>query len=204
MNIVRTLKQPFIWLIRFRHRCGYGVHSPFAFDLITNVFYEKTPYYAYVELREKEKTEKQDTATSIKVKQLLFRLTNRIQPQLIVDAGENTSAGCYLRAAKREVHYIFVTTSDGRTLKPGESPDLIYIHQPESPDFAEKTFYKYLPFVHEGSVCVIEGIHQSKAMKNLWKKLCMESSVGITFDLYDVGILFFDTKKIKQHYIVNF
>ena len=25
-RITLTLKRPFIWLSRFRHRCGYGVH----------------------------------------------------------------------------------------------------------------------------------------------------------------------------------
>ena len=31
-RITLTLKRPFIWLSRFRHRCGYGVHSPFCFQ----------------------------------------------------------------------------------------------------------------------------------------------------------------------------
>ena len=39
-RITLALKRPFIWLRRFRHRCGYGVHSPFAFNLITQVIYE--------------------------------------------------------------------------------------------------------------------------------------------------------------------
>lgn len=46
-RILLTLKRPFIWLYRFRHRCGYGVHSPFAFNLITHVIYESTAYYKY-------------------------------------------------------------------------------------------------------------------------------------------------------------
>ena len=29
------------WCSRFRHRCGYGVHSPSDFFLITSVVYEK-------------------------------------------------------------------------------------------------------------------------------------------------------------------
>ena len=49
-RILLTLKRPFIWLYRFRHRCGYGVHSPFAFNLITHVIYESTAYYKYEEL----------------------------------------------------------------------------------------------------------------------------------------------------------
>ena len=56
MNRISLLcKRPFIWLARFRHRCGYGVHSPFAFHLITGVIYEKTPYYKYAALQEEEK-----------------------------------------------------------------------------------------------------------------------------------------------------
>ena len=54
-RITLTLKRPFIWLSRFRHRCGYGVHSPFAFSLITQVIYESTPYYKYKDLAVEQK-----------------------------------------------------------------------------------------------------------------------------------------------------
>ncbi len=91
-RILLTLKRPFIWLYRFRHRCGYGVHSPFAFNLITHVIYESTAYYKYEELAkaqqqlelEKDKRWKYE---SKKVKRLLFRLVNYTQPETIVDAG---------------------------------------------------------------------------------------------------------------------
>ena len=90
MNIILALKRPFIWLSRVRHRCGYGVHSPFAFELITCLFYEKTPYYAYKELAQEEKKQKRNHGKgwrneSLKVKRLLFRLVNRIQPGTIID-----------------------------------------------------------------------------------------------------------------------
>ena len=54
-RITLALKRPFIWLRRFRHRCGYGVHSPFAFNLITQVIYENTPYYKYKDLAAEQK-----------------------------------------------------------------------------------------------------------------------------------------------------
>ena len=54
-RLLLALKRPFIWLRRFRHRRGYGVHSPFAFDFITDVVYERTAYYKYKDLREREK-----------------------------------------------------------------------------------------------------------------------------------------------------
>ena len=91
-RITLALKRPFIWLRRFRHRCGYGVHSPFAFNLITQVIYENTPYYKYKDLAaEQKKLAPQKDGRwkyeSKKVKRLLFRLVNYIQPDTIVDAG---------------------------------------------------------------------------------------------------------------------
>lgn len=35
------------WWQRLRHAKGFGIHSPFAFRLITEVLNEKTPYYCY-------------------------------------------------------------------------------------------------------------------------------------------------------------
>ena len=91
-RMLLALKRPFIWLYRFRHRCGYGVHSPFAFNLITHVIYETTPYYKYKELASEQKRlmpQKDRTwgYESLKVKRLLFRLVNYAQPVTIVDAG---------------------------------------------------------------------------------------------------------------------
>jgi hypothetical protein len=54
------------------------------------------------------------------------------------------------------------------------------------------------------SLFIIEGIGYSRAMRRLWRRLQTDSRTGITFDLFDVGILFFDLTKYKQHYIVNF
>ena len=41
------LSNPYIWLRRIRHRNGYGVHSPFAFNFIKQVLEEHDAYYAY-------------------------------------------------------------------------------------------------------------------------------------------------------------
>lgn len=101
MNGFFLLKRPFIWLGRFRHRCGYGVHSPFAFDLITNVIYERTPYYAYSSLEAEQKKMSANSGRkwkheSKKVNRLLFRLVNYIQPDTIVDAGTLSASFLYL------------------------------------------------------------------------------------------------------------
>ena len=68
------------WMRRFRHRRGYNIHSPFAFNLVTGVIYERGAYYAYDDLRNLRKTvpsklrERDD--------RLLLRLINASAPDV--------------------------------------------------------------------------------------------------------------------------
>ena len=82
--------------------------------------------------------------------------------------------------------------------------DFLYLHNAKNLAFTEEVFRICAARTTQKSVFVIGEIHVSKAMRELWKKMQSDEKVGITFDLYDVGILFFDKTKIKQHYIVNF
>lgn len=209
MYISLSWKRPFVWLLRFRHRCGYGVHSPFAFDFITNVVYEKTPYYAYKTLAEEEKKlpaarRRRGAGESLKVKRLLFRLVNRVQPAVIVDAGVPSAASLYLQAASRRADYAEAASLSELFLEQGVPVDFLYLHDFRHPEFVEEVFRVCLPRTTPRSVVVVEGIAYNGPMRRLWKRMREDERVGVTFDLYDVGILFFDRTKIKQHYVVNF
>lgn len=214
MNILRTLKRPFIWLARIRYRCGYGVHSPFAFELITCLIYEKTPYYAYVQLdAEQKKCSASHTNDfppkgwnheTTRVNQLLFRLVNRCQPHTIVDAGRLSASSLYLQAGKTDADYTFATNLSELFLEAGAPVDFLYLHQPKNPSFVEDIFRICASRSTSQSIFVIGDIHTSRTMKALWRRFQKNERVGVTFDLYDIGILFFDRTKIKQHYKVNF
>mgnify|MGYP000426660528 CR=1 FL=1 len=115
MNLLLCIKRPFIWLSRFRYRCGYGVHSPFAFSLITDVIYEKMPYYAYSSLKEEQKKMVREcgwTKGSQKVNRFLFRLVNRVQPDTIIEVGRPSSTTLYLQSAKPSASYLFASGFD--------------------------------------------------------------------------------------------
>ena len=84
------------------------------------------------------------------------------------------------------------------------SVDFMYLNDYRNPDLLEEVFRVCAHRTTPKSVFVVHGICYSKEMKALWKKLQADERVGITFDLYDVGLLFFDKTKIKQQYIVNF
>ena len=49
-SIAETCMHVFVWCCRVRHRRGYGVHSPYAYNLIKQVFFETETFYAYEEL----------------------------------------------------------------------------------------------------------------------------------------------------------
>lgn len=209
MNILRALQHPFVWLARIRYRCGYGVHSPFAFELITGLIYEKTPYYAYSRLAAEQKKRaphraKGWNAESKKVNRLLFRLVNRCQPRQVVDAGVLSASSLYLQSGKIDAEYVFASELSELFLEASQPVDFLYLHHYKQPTFIEDVFRICAARATSQSIFVVHGIHYSRPMKALWKRLQNDDRIGITFDLYDLGILFFDTSKIKQHYKVNF
>lgn len=210
MNRISILcKRPFVRLARFRHRCGYGVHSPFAFYLITGVIYETAPYYKYASLLEGEKRQATQHPRSwreepLRVKRLLFRLVNYARPETIVDAGPLSASGLYLKAGREGAVYTAAAELDELFLEAGVPVDFLYLHDWRRPDFVEEVFRLCVGRARGCSVFVIEGIRYTSAMRRLWDAMRQDERCGITFDLYDLGIIFFDRTKIKQHYLVNF
>jgi len=90
------------------HRKGYGIHSPFVFDLITNVVEQRLPFYAYKDIdlirlhlrlhnqsiiyKEKQYSIKkylQKQAITKKEGELLFRLSNHYKLHSIVSVGSS-------------------------------------------------------------------------------------------------------------------
>lgn len=197
------LKRSIIWLKRFRHRRGYGVHSPFAFDFITNVVYERTAYYAYGEIEQPTHSTQKVRAKrrcSKKVARLIFRIANRVQPQQILYLTSDAFVPHYLRAVSTAAKCIDLTPADA--MWPARI-DFLLIDASNVHD-VKRTFQRAADKMDEHSVCVVVGIYRSGEMKRAWKEMLNDTRVGITFDLYDAGVLFFDHSKLKQHYVVNF
>ena len=53
----------------------------------------------------------------------------------------------------------------------------------------------------ERSVIVVEALWRNRSA---WHRLASHERVSVAFDLYYCGILTFDSKKTKKHYIINF
>jgi hypothetical protein len=234
-------KRVLIWLLRFRHRKGYGVHSPFAFNLITGVFYEKAPYYDYEYLKglvsrasDKSPALWKRNLESTRIYELLFRLANDARPHSILEIGTSVGvSSIYLSCCRKKARLITLDeksevnslatslferycdkidyrTGDVLSLVPEALSDLgtldfLLLNPGYYPLITlQKLFELCASASNPSSVFVIQGIYSSPAMKKWWEELVADERLGITFDLYDIGIIYFDKKKIKQHYIVNF
>lgn len=196
----------FVWLSRIPRRRGFGVQSPFAFRMITDVIYQRTPYYAYDTLRRAEKQlasqkNKHWLYEPLRLKRLLFRLANEVKANTIVDVGTLAASSLYLKAARVHADYTSASSLDDLFLETGRPVDFLYLHDYHRPDMVEEAFWVCAPRATARSLFVVEGIGYSRPMKELWKQMQDDPRVGVTFDLYDVGLLFFDTSLHKQHYV---
>lgn len=85
MTNKKKLKDYFnLGMRKLKHRKGFGVHSPFAFSIITQVIEEKLPYYAYHRM---QTLYRKQAPIPFKVACLLFRLANRFKCRTIVELG---------------------------------------------------------------------------------------------------------------------
>lgn len=67
---------------RVKHRKGFGVHSPFAYGIITEVIEEKLPYYSYQRMH---RMYGKSSPMAEKQAQLLLRLANRFAARNILE-----------------------------------------------------------------------------------------------------------------------
>ena len=172
------LTNPLIWLYRFRHRCGYGVHSPYAFHFITEVIYETASYYAYKELDRNLSCKNRFRVR--KILHMLLRISNWRQPDVIVCLSAPPYVSGYLQAGCKKAE-IKDSIPEGQI-------DMCWLGEPNE---------GVLSHLHEHSVLLLDNLDEHRAWFNHLPSV-------VSFDLYDIGIAFFDTKYNKQRYIVNF
>lgn len=176
---------PLVWLRRFRKRRGYGVHSPFAFNFITDVVYERWPYYAY---RQLDLLHPQWVCRlrlrPVKLSRLLFRIANYAHPRRACILGGTPIAKASLQAAVPSAQWTDSLSSP--------SFDFIYLDAPNA---------DVLLYTHPDTVLVLDNLQTHLPF---WQQLLSDQRVAISFDLYDVGIVMFNKRLNRKDYIVNF
>lgn len=199
-----VIRRRWIWLKRFRHRRGYGVHSPFAFDFLTNVVYERGEYYAYRALREQYFSPAYWwNGHTVKCRKFLLRLANYVHPSVIRIYGHaGKDMEDYMRAGCPSALLLHEDMGGEAALPSGGGRDELFYVGAGVPPRHWMSLAGQVPTEH--SVCLLCGIHGSAEARCHWERVKCHPRVSVSFDLYDYGILFFDSSKQNQHYIVNF
>lgn len=191
------------WFFRFRKRCGYGIHSPFAFNLVTGVIYENDAYYAYEVLKSK------CTFRTMREKdcRLLFRLANYQQPRRAVWCGGlRETELAYLKSGKKDCKWrgygeVADLCGQGNLPESSETLDLVYLDVGQE---LSQVLSRLSPCLSDTCLLIVRGIHSGRAAKQAWNRLQEQERVRVTFDLYDFGLVFYEPRLNKENYVINY
>ena len=180
------------------HSRGFGVQSPYDYRFIRYVINEHWPYYAYGELAKSVRGIDKKTR---KLCRLYFRIANWLQPDAMTDYEPGTDA--YQRYMQTGCQKAMWNTALSGCAPLTSVSTVELCRMTLSGDFP--AFYEQLvQHVNARSVLVIEGIKRDKDTKAFWNQVKQDHRTGVTFDLYYCGIVFFNKKRYKQNYVVNF
>lgn len=175
-------QNPIVWLRRIRCRKGYGVHSPFAFDFVTNVIYNTEKYYAYEEMDSALRFWQKGRVRSSR--HLLFRLSNYRYPKTMYMqcADKGMEAACLYGCRNVKLY--------GKGTMPGVA-DMIVVDRIDE---------EALHCIGDGTMLVLSNLRDSQ---HYWQRIKDDERVTVTFDMYDIGVAFARNDLNKQHYIIN-
>lgn len=241
----------------------HGVHSPFIFDLYHNVLRHTGYFPAYTRVETLRLQLLQDdrqlkvidlgagsknlnyslrqikdiartSAKPLKYGQLLFRLVNHFQPDIIFDLGTSlgittsyigearkgaaiyTFEGCpniasIARENFRELGLSHICLVEGnldltlaQQLQQVKQLDFVFFDGNHRYAPTMQYFQSCLAKHHEQSVFVVDDIYWSGEMKRAWQDIKQHPQVMQTIDLFFVGLVFFRTTQPKEHFTLHF
>ena len=188
-----------VWLRRSRHSRGFGVQSPWAYRFIRYVVNEHYPYYAYDDLsRLYEGYPKQIQ----KLCRLYFRIANFWQAEQVLDysaASETDVIRLYGTFMKRGCNKLEVVP----VRHAADFSSVRLMRLSVEGDYRQ-VFEKAVSLANASTMIIVEQIKRDKESRTFWKSIVDDPRCISTFDLYYCGIIFFDKKRYKENYVVNF
>lgn len=185
------------WLRRIKYCRGFGVQSPSAYRFIRYVINEHYPYYAYDELR--KELPRLDSLTRKRM-ELYFRVANFRQASLWLDFCERNDViatyvgrGCHATQVRRITDLQQITADD--------RIEVLRICPSAG---CEAVLEAALQQADDHTLFIIEDIGYNDTAKRMWQKLLESDITSVSYDLYYLGIAFFDRKRYKANYVVNF
>lgn len=180
----------FVRFSRYPRTCGFGIQSPFDYSFVRDVLSERLSYYAYDNIL----SDFPQVGSSLhRLGKLYLRLSNWRQPSVFFDAHPSLLLQNYVSAGCRHVKIV------------SRIDELLHVELARL-KFSEadiEMLDRLIEKADEKSVIVVEGINEDITAKRFWESIRQKENVGTTFDLYDAGIVLFDSYRSAHHYKIN-
>jgi len=194
---------------------GHHVHSPYTYWLMTNVVYERWPYYSF------DKIEGLRNKTEVKEKgdldpafgQMMQRLCATNNAKSIVQIGcDEGWETMYLASndskATVEVEGKISASVHNRLQIMGfnnvkekrceeRKVDMMVCMESSIRD----AFERYAKAMNEGGIMIFKDIHKHEEE---WDKVKKDERIRVTMDFYKIGVCWFKSDMQKENYIVKF
>jgi predicted O-methyltransferase YrrM len=168
-----------------------------------------------------------------KLAQLLYRLAADIKPRNIIELGTclgitsiylekaAPDAGVYTLEGCPETAKIAGETFDKAGLKNIEQIignfdatlppvinglpqlDFVFVDGNHQKEATLKYFEWCLPRVHENTLLIFDDIYWSEGMKEAWAEIKAHPKVTVTIDLFWIGLVFFNSGRVKEDFLVK-
>lgn len=191
----------------FVSKTKHSVHSPFVYDLVTNVLNDKSYKQEYSKIRNLNAS----TINSKHLK-LIYRIINRYKSENILEIGDSKHLNRIILSniqPKANVFFCNVKTNEISEIKTQnniqtESFDFAFYDIKNNDSLTLSEFINHLKYFHNNSIVAVNNIHQSKEMEEVWRKIITQKEVTISIDLFFIGLVFFRKEQVKENFIIRF
>jgi predicted O-methyltransferase YrrM len=91
-----------------------------------------------------------------------------------------------------------------RVLSDGFRPGLVLFDGNHDYRPTLEYFHRLLPLANTDTVFVFDDIHWSSGMEKAWKEISTRPEVSLSIDIFSMGLVFFRSGFVKQHFILLF
>lgn len=171
---------------------------------------------------------------SQKYAELIFRIVQNRKPQTMLELGTSLGlTSIYMAKANKEGELISVEGSSEiaevarkgfekfdcknitqivgkfdevlpKILKENSIIDFAFIDGNHQEAATIHYFNQLVQRVNTDSILIFDDIHWSKGMENAWEQIKDHSSVTLSIDLFEMGLVFFINRNQKEHHSIRF